>query len=289
MDEPGFITNSTIAIYGLGLMGGSLALALRGKCKAVIGIARKQQVCDYALENGFVDRAFTDPKEGLPQADVVILAAPVNVIMQMIEQLPAWHPGEAIVTEIGSTKEQIVNALSALPARFSPIGGHPICGKEVLGITNADRDLYKGAPYVFTPVETTRPIARQFAAELAEAVGAIPLWLNPQEHDRILAATSHAPFLLSSALALATPEGFGPFIGTGFRSTARLAATPSSMMLDVLESNRENVVKVLEEIQSKIGNFISALNNTETENLSSLLDQSAGQFEKIQKNSGKPQ
>jgi prephenate dehydrogenase len=252
MDEPGFFAKSTIAIYGLGLMGGSLALALKGKCKAVIGIARKQEVCEYALANGFVDQAYTDPNEGLPQADVVVLAAPVNVIMEMIEKLPDWHPGEAIVTDIGSTKEKIVDVMSTLPPRFSPIGGHPICGKEVLGIANADRDLYKGAPYVYTPVV-------------------------------------HAPYLISAALALATPESYGPFTGSGFRSTARLAATPSSMMLDVLESNRQNVIEALERVQQNINSLLSNLNSNDFDEIKSILDDSAVQMENILKvKQGKP-
>jgi prephenate dehydrogenase len=289
MDEPGFFAKSTIAIYGLGLMGGSLALALKGKCKAVIGIARKQEVCEYALANGFVDQAYTDPNEGLPQADVVVLAAPVNVIMEMIEKLPDWHPGEAIVTDIGSTKEKIVDVMSTLPPRFSPIGGHPICGKEVLGIANADRDLYKGAPYVYTPVVQTSPAARKFATELANVLGAIPLWLSPQEHDCILAATSHAPYLISAALALATPESYGPFTGSGFRSTARLAATPSSMMLDVLESNRQNVIEALERVQQNINSLLSNLNSNDFDEIKKLLDDSAVQMENILKvKQGKP-
>lgn len=283
MDEPGFFSNTTIAIYGLGLMGGSLAQALKGQCKAVIGIARKRQVCDYALEQGFVDQAFTDPFEGLSQTDVVVLAAPVNVIIEMLHKLPEWHHGEAVVTDIGSTKGHIVETMSKLPPRFSPIGGHPICGKEVLGISNADPDLYKNAPYVFTPVAETHPKARKFAAELTKALEAKSLWLSPQEHDRILAATSHVPFLLSSALAKTTPADFSPFTGSGFRSASRLAATPSSMMLDVLQSNKGYVIKTLEDIQSQLSLFISALKEEDQEDLKSLLDQSAKQLAAILK------
>lgn len=286
-DEPDFITNSTVAIYGLGLMGGSLAQALKGKCKAVIGIARRQQLCDYALKNGFVDQAFTDPRQGMPYADVVVLAAPVNVILTMIEQLHEWHPGEAIVTDIGSTKGQIVEAMTKLPPRFSPIGGHPICGKEILGIENADPDLYRGAPYVFTALEETKPIARHFAGELTEILGAKLLWLTPQEHDRILAATSHVPFLLSAALAQVTPGEFGPFTGSGFRSASRLAATPSSMMLDVLQSNQQHVIDKLEDVKKQLSLYISVLQKEDREELKSLLDQSAIQLADILKNSEK--
>ena len=274
MEEPDFLTSSTIAFIGLGLMGGSLALALRGKCKKIVGIDPDPASRIYALEQNIIDQASDDPDKILPQANIVILAAPVSAIIQWINQLPAHHPGEAIVIDLGSTKREILQAMNHLPSRFFPVGGHPVCGKEQISIRNADADIFNQASFIFSPLKRTPEKAKQIALRLADAVGSIALWLTADEHDRIMAATSHVPYLLASGLALATSEDFGAYIGTGFRSTARLAATPSSMMLDVLKSNRDNVALSLELIRNQIDLQLSALKAADFDQLQAKLDKS---------------
>jgi prephenate dehydrogenase len=163
--------------------------------------------------------------------------------LTLLEQLPSFTPNPCIVMDLGSTKKLIVDAMSCLPERFDPIGGHPICGKEKLSLANAERTLYYAAPFLLTPLERTSSRALSAANQIIEAVGAKANILDATEHDRILASTSHLPFLLASALALATPDNVSAFIGTGFKSTSRVAGTSASMMLGVLQSNRENVLK----------------------------------------------
>jgi prephenate dehydrogenase len=241
-DEPGFFSTSRVAIVGLGLMGGSLAMALRGKCAALLGVDHDPRTVALARQRRVVDQASSEPAELLPQADVVILATPVNAIIQSLRALPEQHPGPAIVIDLGSTKAQIVAAMQELPERFDPLGGHPMCGKEVSGLENSDPRLFQGAAFAFIPLERTSPRARSVAEELARLLGAHPLWLDPHTHDRWVAATSHLPYLVSNALAYSTPAEAAPLAGTGFRSATRLAQTSPVMMLDVLMSNREAIL-----------------------------------------------
>src|SRR6185503_6510331 len=219
MSEPDFnLATSRIAIVGLGLMGGSLALGLRGKCAALYGIDPHPATLELALSQNIVDDADRDPVRLLPAADLVVLAAPVPAILTLLEQLPSLTPNPCIVMDLGSTKKLIVDSMSRLPERFDPIGGHPICGKEKLSLANAERTLYYAAPFLLTPLERTSTRALSAVGQIIEALGAKAKILNPTEHDQILASTSHLPYLLSSALALAMPQDVSSFIGPGFKS-----------------------------------------------------------------------
>jgi len=267
------LAESKIAIIGLGLMGGSLALGLRGKCAAICGIDPDPVALELALSQQIVDYADSDPATLLPKADVIILSAPVPAILTLLEKLPAFTPNPCIVMDMGSTKKLIVESMSRLPERFDPIGGHPICGKEKLSLANAERTLYYAAPFLLTPLERTSPRELSAANQIIEAIGAKVKILDPIEHDRILAATSHLPFLISSALALATPQDVTPFVGPGFKSTSRLAGTSSSMMLGVLQSNRENVLNALHEMQNQLAEIESVLSSEDFAKLESILNE----------------
>ena len=262
-------------------MGGSLALGLRGKCAAIYGIDPHQATLELALTQHIVDYADCDPAKLLPEVDFVILAAPVPAILTLLEQLPTLMSNRCIVIDLGSTKRLIVEAMSRLPERFDPIGGHPICGKEKLSLANAERTLYYAAPFLLTPLERTTPRALSAANQIIEAIGAKATILDASEHDRILASTSHLPFLLSSALALATPDDVAPFVGTGFKSTSKLAGTSSTMMLGVLQSNRENVLNALHEFQSQLAEIKSAMSSNDFQNLESVLIQAQHKYQTL--------
>lgn len=280
MSQPDFnLAESKIAIVGLGLMGGSLALGLRGKCAALFGCDPQRATLELALSQHIVDQAASDPAQFLPEADLVILSAPVPAILTLLEQLPAYTPNPCIVMDLGSTKRLIVESMSHLPERFDPIGGHPICGKEKLSLANAERTLYYAAPFLLTPLERTSPRALSAAEQIIEALGAKAAVLDAVEHDRILASTSHLPFLLSSALALTTPQDVASFLGPGFKSTSRLAGTSSSMMLGVLQSNRENVLNALHDLQNKIAEVESALTEKDFSKLESVLNEAQKKYQ----------
>lgn len=280
MDDSNFtLANSKIAIVGLGLMGGSLALGLRGKCAALYGIDPHLPALELALSQHIVDYADSDPANLPPEVDVVILAAPVPAILALINQLPITISHPCIIMDLGSTKRLVVEAMSNLPERFDPIGGHPICGKEKLSLANAERTLYYAAPFLLTPLERTSSRAISAANQIIEALGAKGKTLDAVEHDRILASTSHLPFLISSALSLATPKDVAPFVGPGFKSTSRLAGTSSSMMLGVLQSNRENVLNALHGMQSQLTEIEAALSSEDFAKLESLLNDAQAKYQ----------
>jgi prephenate dehydrogenase len=282
MQEPDFnLSRSRIAIVGLGLMGGSLALGLRGKCAALYGIDPHPATLALARSQSIVDEADSDPAALLPKADMIVLSAPVPAILSLLEQLPSYTHNPSIVMDLGSTKRLVVEAMARLPEQFDPIGGHPICGKEKLSLANAERTLYYAAPFLLTPLERTSRRALSAAHQVIDALGAKARILDAEEHDRILASTSHLPFLISSALALATPLEAASFIGPGFRSTSRLAGTPASMMLGVLQTNRENVLTMLRGMQHKLAEIETALSASDFSKLEALLSESQSQYQAL--------
>jgi prephenate dehydrogenase len=280
--EDGFrLQNAKIAIVGLGLMGGSLALALKGKCIALYGIDSDPATLELALDKRIVDQADSDPAKLLPQADLIVLATPVPAIIDFLQKMSLLMPNPCIVLDLGSTKKEILQVMASLPDRFDPIGGHPICGKEKLGLENAEANLYQGAPFVIAALDRTTPRARSLVKQMISVVGAHLIEVNAEEHDLALAFTSHLPFLLASALILSTPSEFSVFIGSGFKSASRLAGTPSSMMLGVLQSNRENVLHALSFFQRQLSEIQAKLSASDFKTLEGMLDHSRGAYQSL--------
>jgi prephenate dehydrogenase len=277
--EDGFsLEHATVGILGLGLMGGSLAMALKGKCARLIGFDSHPPALELALSKNIIDHALPHP---LPLShrergvDLLILAAPVPSILDFLKQLQIsnYHLPLTLL-DLGSTKREITQAMSALPPNFDPIGGHPICGKEKLGLENADPNLYRDAPFVLTPLERTSRRSVRLVRQLITAVGAHPLEMTAEEHDRVLASTSHLPFLIASALAHSTPPEFAPLIGPGFLSTSRLAGTPAHMMMGILQSNRDNLLSAIQSFRASLDEIEIALRTENDLVLENIMNQS---------------
>ena len=277
--EDGFrLQDARIAIIGLGLMGGSLALALKGNCAGLYAIDADPATLELALDNEIVDQADRDPAKLLPQADLVIVATPVPAIIEYIQSLPSYTENPCVVLDLGSTKRDIVQGMANLPERFDPIGGHPICGKEKLGIEHADATLYQGATFVITALQRTTSRARSLARQLVRTLGAHWIEMDAEDHDRALAFTSHLPYLVSSALAGSLPGEYTGLTGTGFRSTARLAGTPSHMTLGILQSNRDNILSALYSFHHSLNEMAEALQAENYSQLEALLNQSRSAY-----------
>lgn len=273
--EVDFFRQSRLAVVGLGLMGGSLAMAVRGKCRAVWGVDPDPAALEQALAAQVIDQGELQPGEWLAQADFIVLAAPVEKILHLLAQLPALHPGSPIVIDLGSTKSEILKQMEALPERFEPVGGHPMCGKETGGFANASPHLYTGAAFALTPLPRTSQKTRAAVEQVVRAIGAHPIWLDAPTHDRWTAATSHAPYLVACALALATPAEAAALIGPGLRSTTRIAATNPTVMLDILQTNRAQSLAALNNFRTQMEAIASALENQDWDVLHSLLEQAA--------------
>ena len=288
MDEPGFETDflsaSRVVVWGLGLMGGSLAMALKGKCRSLVGIDADPATVALARTWNIVDTAWlveevqARPEQALAGADLIVLATPVRTILKTLAQIPALFSGRAVVVDLGSTKQQIVSAMEGLPERFDPVGGHPMCGKEKFSLQYADAAIYHGAPFALVGLERTTDRARSLVTEMVRAAGARPIWLNAADHDRRVAATSHVPFLLASALASATPTEAAGLVGPGFRSTARLAGSSAGMMVDILATNTENVLAALRGVRSVLEEYETLLASGNLEALAAGFAESSQKY-----------
>ncbi len=248
------LRNCSVTVIGLGLMGASLCMDLtQGKlCREVRGVARRTATVLEAFFSGAVDLVTDDLPTGVQGADIVILATPVRTIVDMIQEIgPHLQPG-TLVMDMGSTKAEICQALDALPPGVQPIGGHPMCGKETAGFGSAEAGLYLNAPWVLTPLARTSVTTIDLATELALAVGARPVILEAQRHDRLVASISHLPFLLASALVHAVAqtgtddEMVWKLAAGGFRDTSRVAASDTRMFMDILMTNRAAVLEQLD-------------------------------------------
>ena len=259
MDEAAFgLETARVAIVGLGLMGASLAMDLRGHCGEIIGISRSPETLKYALDNRIVDRiASFDPHL---DCELMVLAAPVRTIIRQLQELGDSSPHatseRTVILDLGSTKTEIVKAMQALPDRFDPIGGHPMCGKEVAGIRNAESNLYRNKMFVITPLERTSSAALEMVSEMVKVIGAVPLSLTPQRQDGLVALTSHVPYLVASALMQTALTKEDPELwkvaASGFRDTSRLAASDLTMMIDILLTNQEAILEALKEYQAEL-------------------------------------
>ena len=246
--------NMTIAVVGLGLMGGSLCLALRRHTDVpkLIGVVRSKRSLALARERHIVDHVTTDVIEAVREADMVILGTPVRTLIRQIGHIgPHLKPG-AIVLDLGSTKGAICRALEALPPHVQPIGGHPMCGKEKAGLAHAEPTLYEGATFVLCPLERTEERTIHLTLDLIRRLGAHPLFLPPDLHDRLVATISHLPYLVASALvatahrvAREDPRVWRVAAG-GFRDTTRVASSDVKMMMDILMTNRSAVLDMLD-------------------------------------------
>ncbi|GJQ51218.1 MAG: prephenate dehydrogenase [Anaerolineaceae bacterium] len=279
--EDGFsLEDSVIGILGLGLMGGSLAMGLKGKRARLIGFDAHLPTVELALAVGIVDHASSD-LSSLPQLDVLILATPVNAIVDIIPKLPSFITQPCIVMDLGSTKKLILESMDQLPENFEVIGAHPICGKEKLGLEHADANLYQNAPFAITSSTRTTPKAKSAARQMISTVGANCIEMSAEAHDRALACTSHLPFLLSSALVNTLPKEFVEFIGPGFRSNSRLADTPSRMMIGILQSNRENVLSAIQSFRASLTELEENLQNENYFQMEELLNKSRFAYQEI--------
>jgi prephenate dehydrogenase len=271
------LSNSQVTVVGLGLMGASLAGGLRGKCRRVVGVARRAESIEIALVRGFVDWGTTDVAEGVREADVVVFATPVRIIVQQLREIAPLLPEGCLVMDLGSTKGRIAAEMERLPDHVQPLGGHPMCGKEKSGIEVADPALYKGCTFILSPLKRTSDEALALGRALAEAVDAVPLVLGPERQDFLVATVSHLPYLLACAL-VATADATTSqdpaaweVVATGFRSTSRLAGSDVTMMTDILLTNREEVLRALGAYQEHLGELIHLLETADEERMREVL------------------
>ena len=239
-----------VAIVGLGLIGGSIALAVRQHWPAalVIGVDRKD-VLEKAMVLHAIDVAADDPVV-MAEADLVILAAPIDQNIKMLSELEQHVTTTAVVTDVGSTKRTTVEAAQHLPARLAFVGGHPLGGAPRGGIEHARPDLFKTRPWIFTPVGEGTASTLERLCGFATALGAEPHIMAPDEHDRLLALVSHLPQLTASALMHVVGTGAGErglaLTGRGLFDSTRLASSPPDIWREICRSNADAIGDALD-------------------------------------------
>jgi prephenate dehydrogenase len=236
-----------------------LAAKRAGIGREIVGVGRRQETLDVALARGAIDRASTSLESGIEGANFVVVCTPVAQIVDFVERIVAANP-QALVTDVGSTKQQIVATLSeSLPAPRRYIGSHPMAGDSKTGPEHARDDLFVDRVVVVTPAADDRDELVTQLDEFWQALGASVVRMSPEDHDRAVAAVSHLPHLIASAIAGSTPEGYFPLIATGWRDATRIAAGDPAMWRQIFEQNRANVAASLARFEQELAEWRAAL------------------------------
>ncbi len=267
-----------MAIVGVGLIGGSLGLALRRRnlAKTVVGIGRRAESLATAKSVGAVDRTTTVLVEGVARASLVVVCTPVARIAQDILAAAEAAPAGCLLTDAGSVKGSILQQLEgsgaqtgSKKARF--VGSHPLAGSEKSGPQHADADLFANRMVIVTPTARTPPADVEQVAELWTAVGAYVHSMSPEEHDRILAATSHVPHLLASLLASGIPVPWWQFSAGGLRDTTRIAGGDPELWQQILLANAPAVLAHLAQFEQHLAEVRSTIEAADVERLTEIL------------------
>lgn len=266
---------NTVAIVGVGLIGGSIGLALkrRGLAKRVRGIGRTAAKLEQAVALGTLDEFHLD-WSGVRDVDVVVFCTPVNRIAEQMKEAADHASAGTLFTDAGSTKRDIVQAAEAsLPSAVRFVGAHPLAGSEKKGAEFANADLFVERWTVLTPTEKTPVSAVEDARDFWQRLGARVRLMSPEDHDRALALTSHLPHLVAAALAGILPENLRELTATGFRDTTRIAGGDPEVWAPIFQHNRAAVLAALVQLVDRLDKFRQALASNETGTIDQLLAQ----------------
>ena len=244
-----------IAIIGLGLIGGSLALALKkasARGTEIVGFSRSAETIAVARKCGAIDRAAGNLASAVAGADLVVIATPVMATKEVLASISEHLSPKCVVTDTGSTKVQVMQwAGEYLSSQVSFIGGHPMAGKETSGINEAEADLFRGCVYCLTPASCATPQAVRKLKRLVESIGAKPFFIDAETHDNLVAGVSHLPMLLSAAFVTTTTKSrlwaeMAKLAAGGYRDFSRLASGNPEMNRDICLTNQEKIVDWLD-------------------------------------------
>jgi len=248
-------------IFGVGLIGGSMALALRaaGGVSEVVGCSRSEANLKEAQRLGVIDRWTTDPAQACTEADIGVLAVPLGSMQGLSAAIAEHWPSEAVLTDVGSSKQAVLDAVRAgfgeLPRNF--VAGHPIAGTERSGVQAAFASLFQDRLVILTPADETSPLAAERVAAMWRATGARVEFMTPAHHDHILAATSHLPHVLAFALVeslarMSESDEIFHYAAGGFRDFTRIASSDPVVWRDICLANRDAILDVLQRFQGDL-------------------------------------
>jgi prephenate dehydrogenase len=264
----------TVAIVGVGLIGGSIGLAVRqrGIADSIVGVGRRQASLRTARRVGAVTHTTIDLAKGVAEAELVVVCTPVGRIVDDVREAARHCPEGALITDAGSTKRRIVEALDeGLPRGCRFLGSHPLAGGEKAGAAHAKSDLFEGRIAILTPTKNTRAEDFDTLEGFWSALGSVVLQMSPVDHDRALAMTSHLPHLVAAALALVQPECYYRLSGAGLLDTTRIAAGDPGLWQQIFAHNRENMVAALEQFEAQLAALRTAVQQGDAAALENLL------------------
>ncbi len=239
-----------ITVVGVGLIGGSLGMAIKHHRMSheVAGISQRHTTLVYALKNKAIDRAYHDIRKAVYNSDLIILATPVNTIINLLKQIGPHLKRGSIVTDVGSTKLTIVDtAEKHLPPHVFFVGSHPLSGSEKQGASFANPNLFEKSLCLLTPTERSNRMAVEKLRQFWARLGAQVKLMTPGEHDRILSFVSHLPHVVAFALIGVIPHQYLEFASTGLKDTTRIASSAPQMWSDICLANSKNIIQALDE------------------------------------------
>jgi prephenate dehydrogenase len=263
-----------ITILGVGLLGGSIGLAVRKtapNCK-IIGCGHRAATIDLAKKMGAIDEGTADPAKSVAGSDLAILCTPVGLFADLLGQIaPALSRG-AIITDVGSTKRSVVaQAEKILPKTVTFVGSHPMAGSEKRGVEFARADLFRGSLCILTPTPQTSPQALQSVEDFWKLLEMRTTRLSPEDHDRLLADASHLPHLIAAALVAVQPDQAIDLCGRGFLDSTRIAAGDAVLWRDILHDNGDNLRQSIMRLQAELNKVLATLTPGGEENLRAWL------------------
>ncbi len=265
-----------MAVIGVGLLGGSLALAARkrGLVERVIGVGRTRKNLDLALSRNLVDEVATDPAVAVSAADLVVLAGPLGTFRDTVKRIRSRLRKGTVVTDVGSVKGNLVSEIESLvPAGVAYVAGHPITGGSVSGAGHARADLFVGTRCVLTPTASTPVEALVRVEQFWHELGADVVRMAPDIHDRVFAYVSHLPHLVSYALmdCVGEQNGHVQNAGKGLMDTTRIAGSPPEIWSDIFRMNRDYLLESLSNFQEALDAMRRALEDDNEQMLKALL------------------
>lgn len=264
----------TVTIVGVGLIGGSIGLALRqhGLAERIVGIGRRKSSLDKALGVGAITQATTDFAEGCRNADLVVVCSPVGLIADHVRRCAEHCPAGTLLTDGGSTKLALVRELDGpLPNDCRFLGGHPLAGSEKTGPENAFAGLYEDRLWILTPTQNSQPQDVTVLESLWSAIGAKVVRMSPDVHDQKLALTSHMPHVVSAALAALVEGDDQQWAGSGFRDTTRIGAGDPTLWTQIFSMNREHVVESIRAYERELACLRELIERDDTDQIHQYL------------------
>ncbi|MDE3207272.1 MAG: prephenate dehydrogenase/arogenate dehydrogenase family protein [Pseudomonadota bacterium] len=271
----------TLVVIGVGLIGGSVAKALRKawKVEHIIGIGRQRENLAQALDEGVIDEGFTDLLTGVKRADWILVSTPVGKMPGIFSDLARVVSDTCVILDAGSTKQDVVAAGQACLGRhFSRfVPGHPVAGAEISGCIGSRADLFQGKAVVLTPHDNLDKNALEAGRTFWQACGASVSLMDPETHDRIFAAVSHLPHALSFALVemlagRSDAEQLFTFAASGFRDFTRIAASSPEMWRDICMANRVELIRVLTQYREQLNVLLDGLSREDAEALFNMFE-----------------